>query len=98
MLTETIGQSGVGMVHMFFAAPEPITDADALAALPSGSSIHPTSPAPWCTVVLNVPSQVARAFEDFTFPWFIPGWDRYPIFSLRRENLRAFVRQWEAFA
>ncbi len=98
MISEITGQSGAGMVRMHLSAPAPITEAQAMALLPSGSSIHATNPSPWITVVLNVPSQVARAFEDFTAPWFIPGWDRYPTFSLRRDSLGAFVRQWEAFA
>lgn len=98
MIADITGQSGSGMVHMQLSAPAPITDAEALAVLPSGSSIHPANHSSWCTVVLNVPYRVARSFNDYTAPWFIPGWDRYPTFTLRRENLGAFVRQWQAFA
>ena len=98
MTTEITGQSGAGMVHMHLYHPEPMEQDQALAVLPPGSSIHYAGLAGWVTVVLNVPSRVARAFEDYTYPRFVPGWDRFPNFSMRADSLGAFVRQWKNFA
>lgn len=91
-------QSGAGMLGMYMSTPPAITEADALARLPRGSSISETGSG-FIAVVLNVEGRAADAFADFCYPHFIPGQRLgFPCFAVRRANLGAFVERWEAWA
>lgn len=98
MIAAINGQSGAGMMYMFAPPSPPITEAEALERLPHGSTIHEVGHG-FISVALNVEGRAADAFADYCYPDYIPGQRLgFPRFSLRRENLAAFVSQWEAWA
>ena len=98
MIAAAMVQSGAGMLAMFAPASLPITEAEALTRLPHGSTIHEAGNG-FVSVSMTMEGRAAQAFADFCFPDYIPGQRLgFPRFAMRRENLGAFVSQWEAWA
>lgn len=93
------GQGAAGGMVSMFSTPLPqLTEAEALARLPAGSTIHEAGNG-FIAVALAVQGRVANAFADYCYPFYIHT-ERLgtPRFGMRRENLAAFVARWEAWA
>jgi hypothetical protein len=86
------------MVHDTFTTARHLSEAEALALLPSGSTIQSTNDTGWCVIALNVEEQAARAFADFCWPMYIFDWRNGPVVLLRRSNLATFCGLWETWA
>lgn len=98
MLALVSGQSGAGMMYDALTAAPSLTEAEALALLPSGSTIQSISTPGWCRISLNVDERPARAFADFCWPMYIFDWRNGPVVLLRRSSLGAFCGQWVAWS
>lgn len=93
MIAAIQGQSGAGMVHMFIGPLPTLTEADALARLPFGSSIRAAHTRAWCVVSVAADHDALNAFAWFCAPRFV--FSRNSDVLIRRSSLEEFVRTWE---